>query len=140
MTRTKTVAALLAALALACCNKGSSSSGAPSTGTTISGASTVAAAPTAATGTRHWVCKNPPATGSKSIACGACTERECRAPFQALVTACPAYLACVEACECSDRACLFACVPKIDATCQTGSAEQGKCEKAHCADACAVKQ
>jgi hypothetical protein len=137
MTRTKTVASLLAMLALAACNKGSS--GAPSTDTATSGGATVVAAPTTASGTRHWICKNPPATGSKSIACGTCVERECSAPFHAMLTACPGYIACVEACECSDRSCLFACVPKIDATCQTGSADQGKCEKAHCADACAVQ-
>jgi hypothetical protein len=149
-----TLPSFLAMLALAGynggCNNGSNngSSSGLSPGTALStapgatqNAASVVPSAASSSATRNWVCKNPPATGLNSLACGHCVERECPAALSSLLSSCPVYLSCVEACECSDRACLIACAPKVDATCRAGSIDTETCKKAHCAgpDTCDVK-
>ncbi len=132
---------VVALLTLACCNKGSSA--APGSSTTGAPAAAPASLTAGAAGsaTRPWVCKNPPATGLNSLACGHCVERECATGLASLLSSCPVYLSCVQVCDCSDRACLMGCASKIDATCRTGSVDLETCKKTHCAgpDTCDVK-
>jgi hypothetical protein len=133
---------LVALLTLASCNNGSSA--APSPSSTLGRPAAAPASVTAGavgSATRSWVCKNPPATGLNSLACGHCLERECPAALASLLSSCPAYLSCVQECDCGDRACLMACASKIDAACHTGSVDAEMCKKTHCAgpDTCDVK-
>jgi hypothetical protein len=141
MKRRMTVVAALALLGLGGCDKGSSSGAtAAATASVPAAASATAkavasAAPAAAHGLTP-LCKNPQAAGGNSLACYACVERECNAPFNAMVKECGGYFACVATCDCSDKSCLLGCVSKMDHTCLAAAPPQGLCEKAHCASAC----
>jgi hypothetical protein len=133
---------LVALLMVAGCNKGSSA--APSPSATLGAPATAPASVTAVaagSASRAWVCKNPPATGLNSLACGHCVERECPAGLASLLSSCPTYLSCVQVCDCSDRACLMGCASKIDAACRTGSVDLETCKKSRCAgpDTCDVR-
>ena len=133
---------LVILLTLACCNNGSGAAPSPSTTLSIPAAAPASVTTGAAgSATRSWVCKNPPATGLNSLACGHCVERECPTGLASLLSSCPAYLSCVQVCDCSDRPCLMGCASKIDATCRTGSVDVETCKKTHCAgsDTCDVK-
>src|SRR5580698_1137276 len=145
MKRRMTAAAALALLGLGGCDKGSSGS-ATATTASADAAATATAPPVATTpvatttpAAAHGLtplCKNPPAVGGNSLACYACVERECNAPFNAMVKGCGGYFACVATCDCNDKSCLMGCVSKMDSTCRAAAPPQGQCEKAHCASAC----
>jgi hypothetical protein len=142
MIRTSMALSVSVLLALAGCNKGSSAAPGPSTtlGSPAAAPASVTAG-AAGSASRSRVCKNPPATGLNSLACGHCIERECSAALDTLLSSCPVYLSCVQGCDCSDRSCLMGCAPKIDAPCRTGSVDIEACKKTHCAgpDTCDVK-
>jgi hypothetical protein len=141
MKRRMTAAAALALLGLGGCDKGSNSGAtAAATASAAAAASATATAvatatPAAANGLTP-LCKNPQAVGGNSLACYACVERECNAPFNAMVKGCGGYFACVATCDCNDKSCLMGCVSKMDSTCRAAAPPQGQCEKAHCASAC----
>ena len=108
--------------------KGRAAAAVPSTGTTIQWCvELAAAAPTAATGAPPLHLEYLLADGvEEHRGAGVSTQGECRAPFQARGDGVrPAHLACVEARRVQRQGVPLCVRPKIDATCQTGSAEQG---------------
>jgi hypothetical protein len=135
-----TGAVLMAMLGLVACGRnsgGEASPGPAASATAAAGSAPVARDPAPAAG-RPSICKNPPATGGNSIACYACVERECSTTFHGMMSVCSGYFSCVEGCDCTDRACLRACVGKMDTACTSADVTnaQGRCEKEHCATDC----
>jgi hypothetical protein len=135
MRSTMTRAVLTVTLGLVACGKSSGGETSPAPAPSATAAATSA---TAAAAGHPRICKNPPATGGNSLACYACVERACSTTFNGMMSACSGYFACVEGCDCTDRACLRTCIGKMDTACTSADVTkaQGKCEKDHCATEC----
>jgi len=80
-------------------------------------------------------CMNP---SPEQVACNGCVASSCASAVSAVEASCSAYLACYEACKCSDGACLSGCAQATSGACATALGESGVCVQGTCKSACTV--
>ncbi len=74
--------------------------------------------------------------GSVSATCSSCLTSKCEAEVSSVDSDCSVVASCIEACSCSDQACLTGCAGKADATCQTALGKLTSCQSQSCATQC----
>jgi hypothetical protein len=84
------------------------------------------------------ICKgNAGATGPGSSACTSCTNSKCGSQLAALESACGAYVACYQDCECSDLTCIGGCTSNVNSSCEPSVSSVTTCLSQSCASECA---
>jgi hypothetical protein len=128
----------LATIALLACHRPSRGGTGASGGASATAAPAAHKAAPAPVGPGHThTCKNPPATGKKSLACIGCYEQQCGSSWSGVLDACGAFFSCIEACDCTDEVIgphnCGACWKLFDdPTCLAATTPWVTCEKAHC--------
>jgi hypothetical protein len=75
-------------------------------------------------------------TGPGSAACSSCAQSNCGSQLSSVASACGAYAACYQGCQCSDLMCIEGCLSKIDGPCANAEGPFAACLNQNCPSQC----